>query len=258
MPSLQAARHTHRKKRRWHIIQSLFFIFVFSLAVFFFLQSSFFKVREIRVNGNKQFSTEKVVALTGLHIGENIFKANLKQAEAKVALHPLVKLVDISRDLPAAININLTERKAVALAAGPGNFMVIGEDGYCLSKVSSLGSINLPIITGIDPGPAGPGQKIADEKIKPALDYLLAMPENIRATVSEINVADLNNIRMFTIDKAEVRFGDARRAEEKIKLYQEVINQRYSSRILYIDISYRGPPVVKFIDQPGQEKKQEP
>ncbi len=258
MPSLYPAEHEYPKKRRWHIIQSLFFIFILSLAAFIFLQSSFFKVQEIIVNGNKQFKKEEIVVLSGLQKGINMFKANLKLAESKVALHPAVKQVRISRDLPATVIISLTERKAVGLVAGHGSFIVMSEDGYYLSKVNNLGDINLPIITGIEPGSAGPGQKIADERLKAALDYLLTMPLNIRAAVSEINVSDLNNIRMFTIDKAEVRFGDKERIDEKIRLYQEVINQKYQDRIQYIDISYKGNPVIRFIEPPEQEKQLEP
>ncbi|MFA5881028.1 MAG: FtsQ-type POTRA domain-containing protein [Eubacteriales bacterium] len=257
MPSLYAARQSHPKKRRWHVVQSLFFIFVFSLAVFVFLQSSFFRVKAIKVNGNKQFTKAEVVALTGLQQGLNIFKANLKQAEEKAVLHPMVRQVEIIRDLPDTIIINLTERKAIGLVAQNGNFIVMSEDGCYLSKVNNLSNINLPIITGIDLGQAGPGQKVADGKLKTALDYLMTMPENIRAAVSEINVSDLNNIRMFTIDKAEVRFGDAKRIGDKIKLYQEVINQKYQNRIQYMDISYRGSPVVKFIEPKKQDKPQQ-
>ncbi len=257
MPSLHAAGPSQPKKRRWQVIQSLFFIFVFSLALFVFLQSSFFRVREFRVNGNKQLSREEAVALTGLQEGVNIFKANLPQAAARLALHPMVRQADLSRDLPATVIINLVERKPLALAVRQGSFTVISEDGCCLAKVDDLSRINLPIITGIDPGPAGPGQKIADQRLQPALAYLLAMPENIRAAVSEINVTDLNNIRMFTMDKAEVRLGGEERISEKIKLYQEIINQKYPNRIQYMDISYRGNPVVKFIEPPEQEKQQQ-
>ncbi|MHB9095123.1 MAG: cell division protein FtsQ/DivIB [Eubacteriales bacterium] len=258
MPSLYSARHSHPKKRRWHIIQSLFFIFVLFLAVFFFLQSSFFRVKDIQIQGNKQLPREEVAALTGLVKGVNIFKANLKEAQNRVALHPIIKQVDISRILPATIVINLTERKPIGLIANPGHFISVSDDGYYLSRVNNLSSLNLPIITGVKILESDPGQELTDEKLKAALDYLLAMPLNIRAAVSEINVSDLNNIRIFTIDKAEVRLGDTGRINDKIKLYREVIGQKYQSRIQYIDISYRGNPVVKLFEPPKQEKQQQP
>ncbi len=258
MPALQSAKYSNSRRGRWHIVQSLFFIFVFSLAVFFFLHSPVFSVKEITVTGNKQLGQEEVVTLAGLNKGVNIFKANLIQAKDRVAVHPLVMQVEISRDFPSTIIIDITERKAIGLVPDRGWFIVVSEDGCYLARVSSLSSINLPIITGVTPGSVGPGQRIPGEKLKAALDYLNATPLNIRAAISEINVSDLNNIRIFTMDKAEVRFGDTARIKEKIQLYQEVISQQYQESIQYIDISYKGNPVIKFIERPRQEKEQQP
>lgn len=248
MPSLHSTRYSRPPKRRWHVIQSLFFIFVFSLAIFFFLQSPVFRVKEVRVQGNNQLSREQILALAGLEKGVNIFKANLAQAQSKLALNPIVKQVTISRHFPATIVIDLTERKAIGLMANPGHFIAVGEDGYCLALVNNLASINLPIITGAKPTNAMPGQSIGDERLKAALAYLIAMPLNMRASVSEINASDLNNIRMFSIDETEVRFGDVNRITEKVKLYQEVTRQKFNNKIQYIDISFKGDPVIKFIE----------
>lgn len=230
------------------MIQSLFFIFVFSLAVFFFLQSPVFRVKAVEVYGNSQLRREQITALAGLAKGVNIFKANLQQAQSKIVLNPLVKKVEITRHLPSTIIIKVTERKAIGLVSNPGHFISVGEDGYCLALVNNLASINLPIITGVKATKTMPGQNINDAQLSAALAYLVAMPLNMRAAVSEVNVSDLNNIRIFTIDKAEIKLGDLTRVNEKIKLYQAVIGQKYSSKIQYIDISYKGDPVIKFIE----------
>ena len=255
MPSLHYTRHFRPQKTRWQVVQSLFFIFVLALAVFYFLQSPVFRVRAVEISGNSQLQRDQIMALAGLGKNVNIFKANLKQAQNKVALNPLVKDVDITRRLPTTIVINITERKAIGLVLNPGHFIAVGEEGYCLALVEDLASINLPIITGVQATNNSPGQKINDEKLEVALAYLLAMPLGMRATVSEINVSDVNNIRVFTIDQTEVRLGDVTRIGDKIKLYQEVIGQKYSGKIQYIDISYKGNPVMKFITPPQHQSK---
>lgn len=246
MPGLRTVKHTRNQKGRWHILQSLFFIFIFSMAIYVFLQSSFFRVTDITVNGNKQLTKNEVLALTGVAKGINIFKANLKQAEDKVLLHPLIKQVHIKRSLPSTLIVDVIERKPTALLADKGGFVIVGDDGCYLKKVPNLSTINLPIITGIKPGNVPPGQNITGEGMNTALAYLLAMPANFRATVSEINVSDQNNIRLFTIDGIEVKLGDGTRIPEKMSLCQQVITQKYQNRILYIDISYKGRPVIKF------------
>lgn len=255
MPSLHYTRHSRPKNKRWQVIQSLFFIFIFSLAVFFFLQSPVFRVKAVEVRGNGQLDRDQVMALAGLGKDVNIFKVNLKQAQSKVALSPMVKHVEIIRNLPSTIIINISERKAIGLISNEGQFIAVGDDGYCLSVANNLASINLPFITGVNATKTLPGQNINDDKLGAALAYLSAMPLGMRAAVSEINVSDLNNIRIFTIDKTEVRFGDLTRIGDKVKLYQEVIGQKYSNNIQYIDISYKGNPVIKFITPIGPQGK---
>lgn len=255
MPQVHRTAVSRNRKGRWRILQSLFFIFIFSTAIYMLLHSSLFRVREIVVEGNKLLSKQDVMALTGLSKDLNIFKANLKLAGEKVSLHPMIKEVKITRDLPARIVIKITERKQIGLLIDTGGFIVVGEDGCYLKKVTSLTNVNLPIITGVKPSGSRPGQIIADDRLKSALSYLLTMPANLRAAVSEMNVSDSNNIKMYTIDGAEIRFGDNGRIAEKIKLFQEVIGQKYQNRILYIDISYKGRPVIKFFESSRQENE---
>lgn len=254
MPSLNMDTDSYAQKGQRHAMPGFFFVFLLVLAAFFFLQSSYFDVRNITVDGNKHLEGEEITSLAGLSSGVNIFRADLKKAEEKISLHPLVKEVELARDFPGTILIKITERAAIGLALGQEGFATISEDGYILAQVKNLGLVNYPIISGVDLGSAGSGQKVPDEKITAALKYLKAMPVNIRAVVSEINVSDLNNIRMFSVDKAEVRFGTVDRIEEKIRLYQEVIGQRYENRIHYIDISFKGSPVIRFIETPIKDE----
>ena len=204
MPSLYSTSHYHKKSGRWHIIQSLFFIFICCLAVFFFLQSSFFRVREIAVRGNKGFNAAEVVSLSGLSGGVNIFKANLKQAESKVAMHPVIQKVQIFRDFPAAIIIEIKERQEAALVFSGDSFAVISSDGYCLAKESSLGRTNLPIISGAEVGLLAPGQKVAGEKLAAALDYLLVQIDFFRYPF-RITKPDFSFIHSVHADVVQIR-----------------------------------------------------
>lgn len=246
-------RAVHREqasKSGWHLLQSLFFIFILALAAFFFLQSSFFRVNKIEVHNMKQLTREQIVSLSGLTPGVNIFKADLKQAQSKIALNPMVSSVEITRKLPRTIVVNVTERKSLALIPDKGSFIIVGEDGFCLATTKNLNTVNMPLITGLTPKGSVPGKKISDEKIKTALDYLLTMSLNLRASISEINLTDLNNVRVYMIDGTEIRFGDDSRIADKMKLYEEVIGQNYKNKIQYIDISYEGNPVIKFVGTP--------
>lgn len=258
MPGFRSTRHVQETKASWRIIESLFFIFLLALATFFFLQSSFFRVTDIKVSGLKQLKKDQVISLSGLAPGVNIFRSDLRQAQSKISLNPLVEEVQVTRKLPRTISVNIQERKPLAVIPDKGSFIIVGNDGFVLSMAKNFSTINLPILTGIKITNATPGKIISDEKIQIALKYLQIMSLNLRAAVSEINLSDINNIRIYTIDGVEVRFGDDSRIADKIKLYGEVIGQNYKNKIQYIDISYKGSPVIKFLGQVGTTKKEEP
>ncbi|MCL5934990.1 MAG: FtsQ-type POTRA domain-containing protein, partial [Firmicutes bacterium] len=96
---------------RYNLLQSVFFIVVFLLAAYVLARSSFFEVREIRVVGNSSLTREKIVSVSGLNPGENIFKLDLKSSAEKIRALSLVKNVDMSRKLPSAVEIKVEERK---------------------------------------------------------------------------------------------------------------------------------------------------
>lgn len=224
------------------------FVLLAVLAMFMFMQSAFFAVTQIKVVGTRQLNTQEVQKISGLNPGINIFKANLPEATGKIRLHPLIETVEISRRFPSRLEIHVTERTAVGLIAGRGEFLQVDGSGVFLAKSSNMGKVNLPIITGITVPKTAPGEKIGGEEIQAALVYLKNMPIKLTAVISEINVRDLNNIKLFTIDGAEVRVGNTERVTDKIRLYEEVAGRKYDRRIQYIDISYNGRPVIKLIE----------
>lgn len=223
------------------------FVLLLALALFMFMHSAFFAVTKINVLGAKQLRNQEILKISGLNTGVNIFKANLREAEDNIRLNPLVKDVEIKRRLPSSIVISVTEREAVGLLADRGDYLELDIDGVLLAR-TNLGKVSLPIITGAPVKKAAPGAKLDSDQIRAALSYLKNMPLKITATISEINVRDPNNIKFYTLDGAEVRVGDTERATEKIRLYEEVISQNYKKQVQYIDISYKGRPVIKYIE----------
>lgn len=224
------------------------FVLLLALALFMFTQSAFFAVTQIKVQGVRQLKSQEILKISGLNTGLNIFKANLQEAENKIRLDPLVKGVEIKRQLPSSLLINVTERVAIGLVNDRGEFLQVDGDGILLARATDLGKVNLPIITGAPVKKTAPGDKMDSEEIQAALLYLKNIPLKITATISEINVRDPNNIKLYTLDGAEVRVGDTGRVTEKINLYEEVIGRNYAQRIQYLDISYNGRPVIKFVE----------
>ncbi|ADG83001.1 Polypeptide-transport-associated domain protein FtsQ-type [Thermincola potens JR] len=248
MPNIRSGRPRHTRQSL--PLQGLFFILLLICGIYALLNSSFFSVSRIIVDGNKQLKTQEIVNLSGITVGTNTFKLKIDEIEKRILLHPLVKKVTVKRLLPGKIKIDLEERVGQGLLPKDGGFYVVDSEGVFLYPVDSIEKINLPIITGVRFGKIKTGQKIKSEGLRSALDYLAIMPPEISTIVSEINCANPENIIMYTIDGVEVRLGNTENATEKLEIYRQVASQKFQQKIQYIDLSYHSKPVVKFYSKP--------
>ncbi|MHB8171864.1 MAG: cell division protein FtsQ/DivIB [Thermincolia bacterium] len=241
-----------QRQKKTNLLKSLFFILLILAAGFVFLQSSIFAIDNIEVKGTKFLNQEEVRKLTGLYLGINIFKADLKAAEAKVTLHPLVKQVEVFRKLPSVVVVQITERQPVGLLPYRGSLLEVDSEGYylALAPVGYQGS--LPIINGVKVDQVRLGKQVASPLLSGPLSYLAAMNPELMSKVSEINGADPANIIIYTLDKVMIKLGDETRIKEKLSLVEDRLKQKYPVPAEYIDVSFKGYPVIKFKEEYNQ------
>lgn len=249
MPTLTNLRVPNKvpRRRKHAFFQSLFFMVIIILALFFLLQSTFFNISTMSVEGNKLLATQDILKLTGINPGTNIFKANLSTAEEKIKMNPLVKEVTLNRKLPNKVVVSITERKPVGLIPDKNRFIEVDSEGVFLGTLNNLSKVNLPIITGDNAIKGQPGDKIATDKIMAAISYVIAIPRDVKDTVAEIHVQDMNQITIYTLDRFQVRLGGTDKIKEKALLYQALIKQSGGEKIEYIDIADVDHPAKKLI-----------
>jgi cell division septal protein FtsQ len=71
------------RRTRVLLFRSLFFFMIISLALYCFLQSSFWSIQTIIVEGNDFLSETEVLQLASIPLGLNIFKADVNQGREK-------------------------------------------------------------------------------------------------------------------------------------------------------------------------------
>lgn len=242
------------RRRQLNILQSLFFIVLLVAAGYLLLKSPLFSVKQIRVEGVQTLKVDEVQRLSGINLGINTFKLNLKGIRERVAMSPLVKTVKVTRSYPDAVLIQIEERKAVALLLWKGDYVVVDAEGYYLINIKDFNKANLPIITGIRMGNLTPGKQIPGDGLASALKFIQKMDRNQLANLSEVNGADPHGIVIYTLEGTEVRLGASDRVEEKLALLREALKNSYGRKVDYIDITYEGKPVIKFRDTPEVKK----
>jgi cell division protein FtsQ len=221
------------------------------LTIFFFMQSSFFVVSSIKVNGLNSFSPEEIIELGGLVKGTNIFQVDISQAEEKIKTNSIIKEVIVKRKLPQTLVINVQERTPLVLIPVEGGFLQVDSQGYILKKQNELGRNPIPIITGIElPGTLSTGKLLKSDKLQLALKIVSQMDTGSKDIVAEIEVKDSQNIKAFTVQGIEVRLGDSEEFPDKFKKFLIVLNQEKKhnnlNKIEYIDVSFAGKPVILY------------
>ena len=212
--------------------------------------SPFFAVEQIIISGNEQISSERLVALCGIEIGQNIFTVDTSLVEQWLFIEPWVRTAQVERYLPRSIKISITERNPVAVMATGYAFIQIDKSGLVLCRMRELDNLYLPIISGIEEIHSGilPGSSIEGKDIGVALTVLNNLPEQAFPAVKEIDVMDSQKIKLYTTGGIEVRVGGISDIAAKYLLADSIIYDAQLngsiSRIRYIDVSSTAKPVI--------------
>lgn len=240
------------RRKMKQILTSLLLVIVFILwGIYGLLQSDFFNLKNIQINGIETITAEVIIQASGLIKERNLFKYNLTDVGNNIVKHPYVESVNLERKLPNEMIINITERSEYAIIAYMGSYLFIDSQGVVLKVEDSYISQELPLITGAVFDSFVLGQK-ADVLNPQDLMKALNLLEAARLTdmidnISEINIAEKDNVRLITFDGIEVLMGEATDPVYLILALQEVLVNLYTNnrRNVMIDMRYEGNITVK-------------
>jgi cell division protein FtsQ len=109
-----------------------------------------FAVQQVYVKGRVHANVAVVKAALDIKPGAPILRLSLNEIQARLQAIPEVKTATISRQLPHAISVVLTERKPVALWQRDEKHLLVDSDGIVLAKGNYPNVKTLPIIVGDD------------------------------------------------------------------------------------------------------------
>ncbi|MEK6709624.1 MAG: FtsQ-type POTRA domain-containing protein [Nitrospinota bacterium] len=122
--------------------------------------SSRFVLRDVVLEGHRALDPRDIARQTALAPGLNIFDVDLEQVRSRVAAHPWIRRVNVRRELPHALRVELEERRPAALLRLDPPFGVDAE-GVVLGALLEKPGGCLPLLEGFDPLKLAPGSSIA-------------------------------------------------------------------------------------------------
>lgn len=136
-----------RKKRIKRIVKNITLLLIVVAGIIFALVSPIFNIEKIEVLNNAQISSDTIISLSQLSLGQNIFKFNKNKTEKNIRTNAYIENVKIERKIPNKIEIQVEERQRDYNVEFLNGYAYINKQGYILEK--SQEKLDLPTIQGI-------------------------------------------------------------------------------------------------------------
>ncbi|MGB7605611.1 MAG: FtsQ-type POTRA domain-containing protein [Lutisporaceae bacterium] len=228
----------------------IFYLVIIVFSIAFLLTSSLFNIKTITVTGNVRVSQQEIIRLSDLSYQQNIFRINTKDTMKSIFQNPYIKRIKINRVLPNVINIDIIERKPLVLVPYVGSYLFVDQEGIVVEINSSIKDLKLPIINGLKFNTFKLGEEIMLED-KQQLEIMVRLINEITNTginqeISEINTADILDIKLLTKNGIKINLGDASDIENKIPLAKAILQDLNKKKLKgTIEMGHKGNPFFK-------------
>jgi cell division protein FtsQ len=217
------------------------------VAAFLFVNSGFFAVGAVVVEGNKYISQEDIYSIAGIPSEINIFRLNTATITTRLLRDLRIGEAEVTRQFPATIVIAVSERQPVAWIACSYGFVQLDAQGVVMAAVKSIKKVDVPIITGARLGNVYIGDQIDTQTVQNVLAYLGELDEATLGQLSEINIKSAGDLVAYTVQAVTIRLGPPDRLPEKAKFTADILKEIGTKKgaIEYIDLNYASP-YIKF------------
>ncbi|MEA4845689.1 MAG: FtsQ-type POTRA domain-containing protein [Clostridiaceae bacterium] len=232
---------------RFRYVILLFIICIFTA---FFLSSSFFQIKFLIVEGNNNITREEIIKLSSIYYGENIFRINKRNSMKSIFQNPYVKMINIKRNLPNRVIIEIIERDIMAYVPYVGSYLNIDEEGMILEINPAIKRTDLPVVKGLKFETFKVGELLNIEN-KEQFSTTIQLIKEIKNAgmlnlVSEIDISDLSDIKLKIKEGIKANLGSADNLDYKISFAKSIVEDVKKQNVKgTIEMSYDGNPVFK-------------
>jgi len=234
----------------------------------FFFSNADYTLKRVTFELDGVMTREEALAETGIHEGENIFRADLTMAEKALRATPQVADVIIERRLPDHIAISITARDPVAWVApvekdadpfDPEKSLLVDDTGFLMKpRIIQPEFFRLPVIYGVRSDNIRDGEPLHNEDLRRALALLREVESRPECLLS---IRSMNISKGYCIDvvsdrNARITFLTEDFSEQLARLRQLLEHCRESGRELEsVNLMVRRNTPVTFVQIAGLPSK---
>lgn len=230
-----ARRQWARRWLAWRVVVAaallLVAVLVGAWVVFF---SSVLAVGGVEVTGTSLLTQEEVRRAADVPTGEPLARADLASITERIEALAPVQSVDVSRQWPDSIRIEVTERVAVAVIAEDGALRGMDAEGKVFRTFRSAPQ-SLPRVR------IAPDTR--EEALAEAASVVGVLPTPLLRTVDHVDVQTVDEITLVLRDGREVLWGSADESSVKADVLGALIDTNPGARAY--DVSVPGQATVR-------------
>ena len=201
-----------------------------ALAVGVLLKSQVFIVRNIEVEHVETVAPNDVIRKAGLSLGLGIFSVDENRVREAFEREGLIAFDGLERRLPDTIRLKVHERVRRAVVNYLGVALVVDGDGIVVEQLGEMPDYKLTVVTGVRATSYQVGRRLMSD-VPLQVESMLRVLEAIRSQgldsrISELNVADLDNMYMMEQGGMMVKIGDETNLKDKLLWMRSVLDQQ--------------------------------
>ena len=190
-------------------------------------------LKNIRIHGLNRLTEQELLGGVGLKPGEALLNIDPYELATRLRAHPLVREVDLRRQFPHRLHLNIQEHQPVARLQAANEVFLIDAEQRVLQRIVSgrfsAEDAHLILVTGLRTQALQPGMQLQSSVLAQGLEILQELAEMPQATRTALRVdlSEPQNLKLVvSVDgrrkPLEVqlgRVGFANRVEQFRKLY---------------------------------------
>ena len=228
-------RYRKRKKAASQVMVMTVVVLAVLATLMVLACSQVFKVRGILIVGNRNISKEDIIALSGVQEGDNLLSISDAELKKNLERNWYLEYVGHEFDYRGTLTLHVNERMGMGVVNVFGLYYVVDASGMVLECAGSVypDTVAGPKLTGLaweDNSRVTVGNKLpvrdsgqleAVERVLKALDAT-----SMLGRASNLDVKNLDNIKVLTTDGASIVLGDTGSLETKLLIAREVLTVR--------------------------------
>lgn len=207
------ARQRRIRKRRMIIGFTFLIVLLVSVAAVLSL-TVLFPIKDITAKGSEKYTSEQIVALSGLKMGDNLFMSSVKTDALREKL-PYIESVKIKRTLPDSVTISVKDAVPYACYYSDGIYYTVSRAGYVLESGEEKPDSLFEIRTGGVKCILGKAVTFTSNKTQDLISEIGGLSEEYGLALNYIDVTDELTLTVKIENRFIVNLGTSNYLDKK-------------------------------------------